>query len=90
MGVAAVIVCVCAVCALMVCFSGEGIEEWVGAAKKHEVVLQVWRITVCNHSFVCRENLKDWLEVKFARLGLEVYRQNYTASRPAVTGQQVL
>ena len=30
-----------------------------------------------------------YMETKFAALGLEVYRQNYSATRPAVFGNQV-
>jgi len=43
-------------------------------------------------STVClprREELVPWLEARFAAIGLEVYRQNYSATRPAVLWGQV-
>ena len=37
----------------------------------------------------CSEDIMDWVEDVFVRIGLEVYHHNYSAIRPAVFGHQV-
>ena len=54
----------------------------------------VWSQSTRNKSFIFhthtpyREGLMSWLGGEFSSIGLEVYHQNYTATRPAVTPGQ--
>ena len=43
---------------------------------------------ISTHAHALREGLLAWLEGSLARIGMEVYSQNYSAVRPAVVGLQ--
>lgn len=64
-------------------------DRWVWSPGHLKMLSLLLRLPIKSQNSLYREELMNLLHDQFANIGLEVYHQNYSATRPAILGQQV-